>query len=290
MKTKHYLAIGILGAAFAGLLITGCVKKETPPSNNSSADYTAAQDDANGTFAIEDSKNVADGAAKGQANERMMSGCETILRRDTVIGGNTDSLLDIIFPGSGCICNDNRTRAGHILVWYNGGSYFTQGSTISMGFKNYFVSAPLSNLANAFQVTGTRTLTNVGLDSAGLYTWSFSANLSLIYPNNGGTATWISNRTNTLTKVGGNWYYSVMGSANGVSRKNVAYSINITSPIYVTAWPWWLGGCAFFESGKVTVNVTGLPAIYVTFGTAIGTCNANMTATVNGTVYNLSQW
>lgn len=285
MKTKHYLSVGILGMAFAGLLITGCVKKQSnPPSNNSSADYTAAQDDANATFAIEDTKNVADGAAKGQANERMMSGCETIRKilPDTNING-VDSAIDVTFPANGCICGDGRTRAGHIIIYWNGGGYFQQGSVIGMTFKNYSV--------NNIGVSGTRTLTNVGTDSAGLYTWSFSANLTLTYPNNGGTATWISNRTNTLTKVGGIWYYEVTGSANGYSRKGPSYpyTISITSPIYVTAFPWWLGGCAYIESGKITVAVTGLPTIYVSFGTALGTCSNAMPVTVNGTTYNLIQ-
>jgi len=281
MKTKHYLAVGIIGMAFTGLLITGCAKKESTAPASTSADYTAAQDDANGTFAIEDSKNVSDDGAKGQPGERLMSNCETLLKRDTVIGGNTDSLLDMVFPANGCLCGDGRTRAGHIIVWYTPNGYFTLGNTVNMTFKNYSV--------NNIGISGTRTLTNVGLDSAGLYTWSFSANLTLTYPNNGGVATWTSARTNTLTKVGGNWYYEVTGNASGHSRNNNAYSITITSPIYVTAFPWWLGGCAFIESGKITVAVTSLPTIYVSFGTAIGTCSAAMPVTINGTVYNLSQ-
>src|SRR5581483_12222404 len=221
--------------------------------------------------------------AKGQANERMLSGCETIIRNhDTVVNSQTDSLIDINFGPTDCTCLDGRKRRGHIFVWYVPGAYWVQGQTIGMTFKNYYV--------NDIGITGVRTLTNVGVDSANLHTWSFSANLSLTYPNNGGTATWISNRTNTLTKVGGNWYYYVTGSASGVSRKNVAYSINITSPIVVTAWPWWLGGCAFLESGTVTINVTNLPTITASFGTAVGTCSSALTVTINSHTYNLTQW
>lgn len=286
MKTKHFLFTGALALAFAGLILTGCQKKKksTAPTAN---DYAAAQDDANALFVIEDTKNISDGAAKGQASDRVdsVSPCSTIFRRDTVINSVKDTLYDIFFGTNDCTCTDGRTRRGHVLVWCHPGQYFTQGDTIGMGFKNYYVSD--------IGVTGTRQLINVGTDSAGLHTWSFSANLTLTYPNSGGTATWTSNRTNTLTNIGGKWYYSITGSAGGTSRKGDSYSINITSPIYVTAFPWWYWlnpGCRYIESGKLTITVSSYTyPIYVSFGTGVGNCSSAMTVTINSQVYNLTQ-
>lgn len=279
MKSKNYLLIGVLGLSLTGAVLTGCKKKST---TTVSTDTTAAQDDANASFVIEDTKNISDGAAKGQASDRIAGPCSVILKRDTVINSVTDSLLDVFFGNNDCTCTDSRTRRGHILIWYKPGGYFTQGDTIGMGFKNYYV--------NDIGVTGTRQLINVGKDTTGMYTWSFSASLTLTYPNSGGTATWTSGRTNTLTNVSGNWYYSITGSASGTSRKGASYNISITSPLYVTALPLWLGGCQYIESGQLTATVSSFSyPIYVTFGTGIGSCNNKALATINGVTFNFTQ-
>src|ERR1700730_16257777 len=99
MKTKHFILTGILAVSLAGVIITGCKKSSTNPDT----DATAAQDDANATFAIQDTKNSADGAAKGQATERPIHnlGCET-WRWDTA--GSTDTLV-ISYPGT-CVSPD----------------------------------------------------------------------------------------------------------------------------------------------------------------------------------------
>ena len=282
MKTKHYLLIGVLGLSVAGAVLTGCKKKNTTIST----DTTAAQDDANASFVIEDTKNMSDGAAKGQASDRLESGCETISTRDTVINSVKDTLYDIFFTNNDCSCNDGRTRRGHILVWCHPGQYFNQGDTIGMSFKNYYITD--------IGVTGTRQLVNVGkADTSGNFTWSFNASLTLTYPNGGGTATWSSARTNTLTNVSGTWYYSITGSASGTSRKGATYNISITSPLYVTAFPWWdpkYPGCKYIESGQLTINVSSFTyPIYVTFGSGIGSCNNKAVATINGVTYNFTQ-
>jgi hypothetical protein len=281
MKTRHYLSVGILGLGLAGLLFTGCAKKSSQPTN--ADNYVAAQDDANAANAVVDSKNIADGAAKGQANERTMaSACETFSVRDTL--NHQDSLIDIFFGNTDCSCSDYKTRRGHIIVfWPKSYHYFDSGATISMTFHNYYV--------NDIGVTGLRTLTNIGKNNAGNQSWSFTANLTLTFPNNGGTATWTSTRTNVLTQTNGVWYYYVSGSASGTTHDGHTFSITITSPIVVTALPWWFFGCGYFESGSLTITVTGLPNIFVTFGTGVGNCNNDMTVTVNSHTYsNLKQW
>jgi len=284
MKTKHFLIIGTLGAALAGSIFAGCKKDTTPTTTtttSSPSDYTAAQDDANASFTVQDTKNIADGAAKGQATDRTMGGYPMLVpHSDTTIGTVTDSVLDVYFGPTDILCADGRLRRGHVLVWYLPHGYFTQGNTIGMGFQNYFV--------NDIGITGSRNLTNTGVDSAGLHTWAFTANLTLTYPNSGGTATWTSTRTNTLTKVAGTFYYSITGTASGVSRKGINYSITITSPIYVTALPYLLGGCRYFEAGNVTVTIPTY-SIDLAFGTAIGTCSDAATATINGKTYNFLQ-
>jgi len=128
----------------------------------------------------------------------------------------------------------------------------------------------------------------MGLNTAGAQNWSFSANLSLTF-SSGQKASWISNRTNTLTTVGGNMYYMITGSASGISRTGVSYTLTITQALYHTFFPWWLGGCPFIEQGKLTIAKNNGNDIYVNFGTGVGTCSDAATATINNTNYNISQ-
>jgi len=288
MKTKNFIVTGMLGIALAGVIFTGCKKTST----EADTDATAAQDDANASFVMNDSKTVADGAAKGQANERVFgTTCGTWSKRDTVIGTATDTLIDIYFTGS-CVSPDGRTRKGHILVFWNGKGYFDSAASVTETWKNYSIYCPSSG--NTIGVTGSRTLTNLGKDSLGDHSWSFNANLTLNY-STGGSCTWNSSRTNILQKISGVWYYIITGSANGTSKSGVAYTLSITSPLYWTAYwlnggGWWLGGkyCDCIESGQIELTRTGKTyPLYLTFTSGVGHCSHTATATINGNNYNI---
>ena len=282
-----------MGIALAGVIFTGCKKTST----EADTDSTAAQDDANASFVLNDSKTIADGAAKGQANERLMGTC-AVLRKvvDTsiTIGSvtyTTDTLWDVAFSGT-CVSPDGRTRKGHILICWTGKGYFDSGAVVSETFKNYSVYCPNSGLT--IGVTGYRQLTNIGKDSLGEHSWSFNAALSLAY-SSGGTATWNSSRKNILTynAAANDWFYVITGSASGTSKSGVAYNLTITSPLYWTAyWINILTGrqyCDCIESGQVELTRTGKKyPLYLTFTSGIGKCGHTATATINGNNYNIT--
>jgi hypothetical protein len=283
MKTKQYFLIGALGLALTGVMLTGC-KKTT---DNNPTDTTAAQDDATGADAIQDSKNISDGAAKGQAVDRFMAGsCETYRKFDTTINSQLDTAIDISFGNVDCVCLDGRKRRGHILVFWNGKTYFDPASVIEMTFKNYYLDDN--------GIAGTRTLTNTGANS-----WEFNAALTITYANSQ-TATWNSTRYYSLSTVNSVLYAVCTGpvtgyAASGTGRNGGTYNITITSALYVTA-PWWLSFafCPYIEAGAVTVNVSSFSyPIYVNFGSAsaLGSndCHAGATATINGNNYSFNQ-
>ncbi|HSY77947.1 MAG TPA: hypothetical protein VK890_13860 [Bacteroidia bacterium] len=284
MKTKHFLVTGMIGIALAGMIITGC-KKESAADT----DATAAQDDANASFALQDSKNISDGAAKGQANERAMGTCGSWVGDSSA----TTDTIDIHFAG-GCVSPDGRVRKGDIIVyWTKGKNYFDSGASITETWKNYSITS-LSGLTMA--IAGSRTLTNIGKNDSGDHSWSFNASLTLTYSGSTtGTATWNSNRTNVLTKIGSVWYYVITGGASGVSKSGVSYSLTINSPLYWTAY-WlnkgWLTGtkyCDCFESGTVELTRSGKTyPLYLTFTSGVGNCAHTATATINGNNYNIT--
>jgi hypothetical protein len=220
---------------------------------------------------MSDVKNIADGAAKNEAVDRMLSGCESYRKFDTVIGSQTDTAFDIFFGNTDCTCTDGRTRRGHIFVMWNGKPYFDSASVITVTFKNYFISD--------IGVAGTRILANVSS-----LVYSFNASITLSYPN-GKVATWNASRLFTQTTIGSINYYSVTGSASGVSEMDSTFSVTITSPYYITVLPWWLGGCTWVETGSATVVVSSSPyPEYLHYG-VIGACSNQASFTVNSYTY-----
>lgn len=289
MKTKQILLMGMIGVAFAGMIITGCKKDATADT-----DATAAQDDANCSFMINDSKTISDGAAKGQSTDRVLGTCGVISKRDTTIGGVLDTLIDVYFPG-GCVSPDLRTRKGHILFWWNGRGYFDSAASVTETWVNYSVSC-LNGTTISMGNGSSRTLTNNGPDATGDCNWSFNASLTLNYSGTStGTATWTSSRVNTLTSSSGIYYYNITGNASGTSRTGVSYTLNITSPLVWTAY--WLNilnghsgsNCDCFESGTVEYQRSGKTyPLYLTFTSGVGNCARTATATINGNSYNIT--
>ncbi len=299
MKTKSFLLTACIALTIAAFVFNGC-KKESTPSTDS--DVTAAQDESNASFAIQDSKNIADGAAKSKAVERIGIDTTMTWRRivDTNITINNitytqDTGFAITFPGTQP-SPDGRTRKGTMFVFWENGGYFQNGSIVSQLFSpNFPYSITLLN-GNIITITGYRQTTNQGIDTGdGDMTWAFTANLKLVYSGNAqGTATWQSSRTNTLTWQGQNlgFFYSITGSASGVTRNGVAFTISITQPLLHTAY--WLNAlfnkpiCTCFESGEVEIQRTGHQyPLYLTFTSGMGNCTCSATATINNNSYQI---
>lgn len=300
MKINRYLLIAGLGLALAGVVFVGCKKSDNTTTSNPT-DITAAEDDNNANFAVEDTKSIADGASNSQAIERMANApCAHISFHKDTINNTSDSLIDINFGSSPCQCVDGHYRMGHILVWFTGGIHcFTNtGDSTIMGFNGYSFGNSQTNMIG---VSGTRTLINLGTDTGnGLYSWKFHASLTLTYPGNGGTATWNSTRAITLTPYQGTNYFVVTGSANGTCRSGATYSITINNnyPLYVQPpvfvhYRYMSTPCAYIEAGELTVTVSTFSyPIYVSFASGNSmppVCESKATATINGISYTFTQ-
>jgi len=275
MKTKNLLLTGILGIALAGVLLTGCKKDSTATTSSTDSDITSAQDDGNANTVSNDAKSVSDAAMQtnglhamhGSFNFSAYYNATITWAIDTTHG--TGDTLYIKFPSTPTQCGDGKYREGEIIVYwpYEPGRYLWQAYldsnvTITEQFNGYAVGDASNNVNT---VSGKRTWTNEGQNQGGYENWNFTANLTLTYANGGGTATWNSIRNNVLTEVNGTWYYSITGSVEGVNRKGADYTINITSPLYIT--------------NSLSVN----------FGT-IGACDAKAVATINGVDYPFYMW
>lgn len=131
---------------------------------------------------------------------------------------------------------------------------------------------------NGNLVSGTKTITNIGLVN-GFKTFPITiANGSITTPDGEvivtrsaqRTRTWIQGES-TLTK----WddVYSITGITSGTTRSDKSYTATIIEPLIVAR------NCRWIKQGKISLVIEDLPVIVIDFGT--GSCDQTATVTVN---------
>lgn len=187
------------------------------------------------------------------------------VERDTV-----NQVITIDF-GDGCEGRRGRVRSGKIIVTYDGNRR-TVGSFRSVSFENFFVDST--------QIEGTRTKTVTAVDAENL---SITVDITLT----GGKLTFgdgtFATREAQKTRVwdfdaDGDHVTTISGSASGVNREGVDYSMDITEDIVFQRSCWRAG---------VFVPVSGIKMFSVGENTAIidygdGACDNLATKTVDG--------
>jgi hypothetical protein len=269
-KISTFIAVAVIGSS---LLFTSCKKDASKDS-----DVESAENNSLAEASFNDVTTISDQAAiGGSVNMRVAdgtredgslgSGCATVTI-DTV---STPHIITIDFGSTNCVCNDGRTRRGKILLSYSG-RYREAGTTISISFNNYFV--------NDNQLTGTKTITNQGLNNAGNLVYKIDVNGQVIKANGAGTITWTSSRQREWTAgastplVWSDDAYSVTGTASGTNATGKSYTINITKPLVRKM------SCRWFESGTLDVTPEGKPTRTLDYGTT--GCDANATVSILG--------
>lgn len=269
-KISTFIAVAVIGSS---LLFTSCKKDASKDSDVESAENNSlAEASFNDVTTISDqaaiggsvNMRVADGSREDGS---LGSGCATVTI-DTV---STPHIVTIDFGSTNCVCNDGRTRRGKILLSYSG-RYREAGTVISISFNNYFV--------NDNQLTGTKTITNQGLNNAGNLVYKIDVNGQVIKANGGGTISWTSSRQREWTAgastplVWSDDAYSITGTASGTNASGKSYTINITKPLVRKM------SCRWFESGTLDVTPEGKPARTLDYGTT--GCDANATVSILG--------
>jgi hypothetical protein len=268
--------------ATVGILLNSCKKeKDEDPLDT---DTTTAGDNALAEGYFNDANSISDQAAAGnltsfisgnpnESEERdMMSSC-ALITHDTTSSPRT---ITINFGPSNCLCNDGRYRRGVINVSYTG-HYRDSLSTHTITFTNYYV--------NDNQVTGSKTVTNNGRNNAGNLTFTISVNGSVIKANNGGTVTWVSNRTrewiagdNTL--IWADDVYLISGTASGTNSAGSSYTANITAALKIKL------SCKWIVSGQMDLTPAGKAVRTINWGN--GDCDDDATVAINGNTYNIN--
>lgn len=283
MKTKKIILKGLFFSVVLGLVFTGCKKHE-----DEDTDTSASNDNATSEAYFDDMGNIAnEGAVSGAvssyktspnvATDGLLTSCATVTF-DTLYHSNADSVT-IDFGSTNCQCNDGRFRRGKIILTYTG-RYRDSLTVITTVPVNYFV--------NDNQLLGTRTVTNLGHNSAGHLTYSIVVSGQIILANGGGTITWNSSRQREWTAgestlIWSDDTYSITGSASGTSAKGVSYTATITSPLIRNMA---IGCRRHFVQGTFDLTPNGKPTRTVDFGN--GACDDKATVTINGRTYNIT--
>lgn len=306
-KTKLTLILcGLMMATV--LFISSCQKKTTttttppPPDTNTSS----ATDNNTSEGASKDLMNIgSESIDNGSLSTYRLSGgmLSPLSGSITITPNPTAKTVTIAFVNF--VGRDGNTRNGTVLYDWSGS---TGGATYfkDAGFCVY-VTTPLNDYTVGNATSGTFTITinkkhvrNLGA-IGGNYTWSDTANLTIVKPSSGGTITW--NRTGTMVLLNTSqityngvsvpgvyptttgfidWTQAIIGFTGNASGANAgsSYTANITSRVEYnfncspTSYP-------FFHppvAGSIDFTPSGKPTRTINYGT--GTCDDTYTVTI----------
>ena len=251
-------------AAFALLTLAACRKDKDETVD---LDYTSASDNARAEDAFSDMLTEVDKAVDANGLRGTDDDCDPVVTFDTLSSPRT---ITVDFGGVNCTANNGRQRRGRILVSYTG-RYRDAGTVITITPDDYYV--------NDNHVQGTKTVTNLGLNSDGHLHYSVVVNGSLTAADGSWTSTHQANRTRTWIEGEGTQnifddVYLITGGGSGVNRNGNAYTVSITSALRVQV------GCPFITAGSVDVTPENKPTRTINYGN--GSCDGILTVTVNG--------
>jgi hypothetical protein len=278
MKTNRFFFRALILVSASTLLFAGCKK------NEEDNDTSVAGDNAFAESTFNDVVNIADEAGRSGSlsnyrvgdQDGILTSCATITF-DSLNTADQDT-IHINFGSSNCTGNDGRQRRGEIIVYYSG-HYRDSASVHTIGFNNYYV--------NDNQVLGTKTVTNLGHNSAGHLVYDINVAGQIVLANNGGTVTWNSQRQREWTQgestlLWSDDVYSVTGTASGTGANGHNFTVNITSPLIRNMS---IGCRRHFVQGTFDLTPDNKPVRTVDFGT--GTCDDVATVAIGTHTYTI---
>jgi hypothetical protein len=284
---KNKILIPVFALIITALFAVGCNKEETTAVDTSTR---SVRDNGAAENLFADIKRVVEEAAndEGQSAKGVQSGsysfgsCATVTINPAWGDTTWPKVMEIDFGATNCTGSYGINRRGKLVVSLSD-RYRNVGSVLTVQPQNYFV--------NDIKIEGTKTLTNNGTNSNGHLEFQVEVTNGVLTYTDNSVTTWESTRTNEwiegdttslfthgLSGVCDD-VYLITGSASGVDRNGLSYSVNITSPLRKEVC------CRWLVSGTLDVSPSGLPVRAVDFGS--GGCDNNATITINGNTYNV---
>ena len=251
-------------------------------------DTQTGQDNALAEGIFNDVNNMANQAIKngssGLTTYRFQDPAATYFSACATVTITPDStgnggLAKVDFGSTNCLCLDGHYRRGVINFTYTG-PYSDSGTVITTSFDNYFVGKDSTLM---FEVTGTKTVTNLGLNNAGNTYFGIQV-VGHIRDSQGRMMDWTSSRyrvwiSGETTLAWQDDEYLVTGSGNGTNFEGNSYTVTITHALDIDFSCYWIkeGTFDLTPAGKATR----------TFDYGSGDCDNQASITVNGQTLNL---
>ncbi len=284
MKNKglNYLLFFV---AIISIVATSC-KKDEKKKDIVDNETNTALDNAVAQNFFDDMKKVVEEAADDEGKSTMKIGysfgsCATVSITPAWIDTTTwPKIMTIDFGTSNCLGSDGVNRRGKLVVTLTD-RYRNTGSILTIQPQTYYVNDHL--------IEGTKTITNNGRNSSNNLSFTVKVTGGKVTFPTGESTTW--NSTRTIEWIAGEsttWFsnglagifddvYLITGSANGVSRSGLAYTVNITSALRKEL------SCRWIVSGSLDIIPSGLLTRSVNYGS--GACDATVTVTIAGNTF-----
>lgn len=278
IMTTNWVKYSALVIVSIALATTSCKKDEEDEKIDN--ETTTAQDNALAQNIFDDMKKVVEEAVENDTTSKIsfsFGTCATVTVNpawaDTATWPKT---VTIDFGTTNCTGINGVKRRGKLVVNLTG-KYRNQGSVLTVNPTNYYV--------NDYLVEGTKTITNLGRNTANNLHFSVNVSNAKITSPSGEVSTWNSTRTNEWVEGESTIgllnlcddVYLISGSANGVSRTGKPYTVNITSPLRKQIC------CRWIVSGTLVISPTGLLNRTIDFGS--GACDNSATITIAGNTF-----
>lgn len=263
-------------ALLAGLLFVGCSPEKVLEQSNDIADAAeTASDFAAVETAFEEVLDMVEGEAKQQGDLNGFVSTEQAEDRScaevTISRAAPDEFpvtMTMDF-GTGCSLSDGRLVSGIITAVFTD-KMRTSGAVFTLSFTEFILDGRT--------ISGTKTVTNNGLNNNGQLTFTIEvANGLMVYPN-GDEVTFISTRNRTWVEGQDTKFetdgldgvkddvWEIEGTASGKSKKGTAYEVTTTSPIRSEV------ACRWITSGVIEVATDAFDKdIVIDYGQ--GTCD-----------------
>ena len=265
------------------ILINACKKEKTEELE---FDTQTAEDNslAEGTF--NDVISIANQALEdtalttyrlGNPDNSILNTCATVTNTPDGNGGGT---IIVNFGTTNCECVDLRFRRGIINIHYTG-AYRDSGTEITTSFDDYFVGKDISHM---YQVTGSKTVTNNGLNTSG--NPNFSVNVSGHLINSGNVQMdWTSARNREWISGSSTPFiwtddeYVIIGNSSGTNFEGNSFIANITNGLHIE-------NCRWITQGTFELTPSGKPVRIFDYGN--GVCDDDAVLTVNGRSFQIT--
>jgi hypothetical protein len=250
--------------------IQACKKRDQKPADANSAKDAAIADNAFSGIWKHLAKTVSDSTQLRAAGTPTI----TITPLNPSVWPKT---VVLNFGSTNMLCYDFVNRRGSITAIFSG-LYTDSGTVITITPNNYY--------HNDYKIQGVQNIINKGNTSNGGLLYQVSVPSATITNPSGKNASWTTNQERE-------WFghntplsfyddvYKIRGSARGVSSTGDDYTITTITDLQVNV------GCPYIVSGSFNLVMNSFTDYPIFFDYGPGTCDANATASLDGTTYNI---